>query len=130
MSDFKTFLETTRRAAASAFVRGDASEVIALSADRGPATFFDPSGKLTQGATAINAANEKGAAQFGAGSTTELELIDEAAAGDLAFWTGYQRADVEIDGKTQHLTLRITEVYRRVDGAWKMIHRHASKAAE
>jgi hypothetical protein len=68
MSDFKPFLETTRRAAAAAFVRGDASGVITLSADSGTATFFDPSGKLTKGPDAINEANTKGAAHFGAGN--------------------------------------------------------------
>ena len=130
MSDFKTFLEKTRRAAASAFVRGDASKVNALSTESGTATFFDPGGRLTKGASAISEANTKGAAHFGAGSTTTLEFLDEGSSGDLAFWTGYQHADVEIEGKSQHMTLRITEVFRRVDGEWKMVHRHASKAAD
>jgi len=130
MSDFEAFLDGKRREAASAYARVDASKVLALSTTIGTATFFDPGGRVTSGATAVNAANERGAAHFGANGTTELDVLDSGAEGDLAFWTGYQIADVEIDGKAMHMKLRITEVFRRAGDEWKMVHRHASKAAD
>ena len=130
MSDFKGFLDGPRREAASAYVRGDASKVVALSATKSMATFFDPGGHVTKGAAAVDEANERGAAQFGANGKTELDVLDSGADGDLAFWTGLQIADVELAGKIQHMKLRITEVFRREDGVWKMVHRHASKAAD
>ncbi|HEY4057977.1 MAG TPA: DUF4440 domain-containing protein [Kofleriaceae bacterium] len=130
MSNFKQFLETKRREAASAYVVGDASNVIAISAKSGPATFFDPGGKLTSGANEINEANEKGASHFGPKSRTTLEILESGESGDLGYWVGYQDAEMDIEGKLQHMKLRITEVFKRVGGEWHMVHRHADMAKE
>lgn len=128
--DFTTFLETVRRPAAEAFVAGDAGPVERLSAPAGQATFFDPGGGFTEGAEAINRANREGATQFGPNGTTELQVKDLGESGDLAFWTGFQKADLEAGGKPQSMRLRVTEVFRCEDGGWKMIHRHASAASD
>jgi len=128
--DFKTFFETARRPAASAFAAGDGALVVGLSAQRGHATFFDPGGGFTEGAEAINRANREGAARFGPSGTTELEVKDLGESGDLAFWTGYQAADLDIGGKRQSMRLRVTEMFRREADGWKMIHRHASMASD
>lgn len=127
-TNFDQFLEQTRRPAASAFVRGDASKVVALSAHQGQATFFDPSGGFTEGAEAIIDANQQSVAYFGPRSSTELDIKDHGESGDLAFWTGFQDAKMDMDGKIRPMKLRVTEVFRREDGEWRMIHRHASKA--
>ena len=128
--DFKTFFETTRRPAASAFAAGDSAPVVRLSAQGGQATFFDPRGGFTEGAEAINRANHEGASQFGPNGTTELQVKDLGESGDLAFWTGLQTADLDVGGKPQSMRLRVTEIFRREDGGWKMIHRHADPLAE
>ncbi|MEP7313903.1 MAG: nuclear transport factor 2 family protein [Pseudomonadota bacterium] len=128
--DFDAFFEDLRQPAARAFVRGDAQPVLALSARKGPATFFDPNGGLTEGAEAINQANLQSAARFGPRGTTDLDVKDRCATGELAFWTGYQDAHVEIDGTLQPMCLRVTEVFRRIDGEWRLVHRHASKASD
>lgn len=129
-ADFDTFLKGPRQEAASAFVRGDPSLVLAMSADTGQATFFDPGGGFTEGAANVNRANAEGAARFGPRGTTELQIKDRGASGDLAFWTGFQTAQVESDGKITPMTIRVTEVYRLQQGEWKMVHRHASPAKE
>ena len=127
-ADFDAFLEGPRREAATAFVKGDASLVRAISPHDGHATFFDPGGGYTEGAANINRVNAEGAARFGPGSTTELDVKDRGSSGDLAFWTGFQTAQVEADGKITPMNIRVTEVYRLQDGGWKMVHRHASIA--
>ena len=126
---FDRFMQT-REATAQAFVRGDPGPVRALSATEGQATFFDPGGGLTEGAEAINQANDKGSRRFGAGGTTHLDVRHKAESDGLAFWSGYQIAEVEMDGKRVPMNIRVTEVFRRDGDAWKMIHRHASMAKE
>jgi ketosteroid isomerase-like protein len=51
------------------------------------------------------------------------------ASGDLAYTVGFERGEVAVDdGPTRPMTIRITHIYRRIDGAWRLVHRHADFA--
>ena len=45
----------------------------------------------------------------------------------LAYWVGFQRSQANMRGQDQPVPfdLRVTEVYRRENGQWKLVHRHA-----
>ena len=124
--DFKQFLET-RRSAASAYVNGDYAPLSEIVAQHSPATFFSPMGDVTEAASAVAARYDKDAAAFDTGGTTQLEILHCDSSGDLGYWVGYQVADVRMKGKPEPITMkiRITEIFLREHGAWKMIHRHA-----
>jgi hypothetical protein len=48
---------------------------------------------------------------------------------DLAYTVGFERGPVSIDGgPVREMAIRVTQVYRRVDGGWKLVHRHADFA--
>jgi ketosteroid isomerase-like protein len=123
--DFEAFLRG-RREAASAYVRGDAAPVAALSTRADPATFFSPKGDTLQGAAAVLERYAGDAKSFGGSGTTELEILQSASSGRLAFWTGLQHA--EVGGAKGKMTLRVTEIFRLEDGTFKLIHRHADPA--
>jgi ketosteroid isomerase-like protein len=126
---FEEFLEK-RREAALAYVKGDARPVTDLSASSGAATFFDPGGGIVEGAEAVLKVYREGAQMFGPQSVTELEIHDYGASGDFGFWAGLQRATVAIKGRAEpaSMTLRVSEVFHRQEGEWRMVHRHASVA--
>ena len=128
---FKIFM-TRREAAARAYVTGDPEPVVALSAMSGQATFFDPGGGFTKGAETVNRSNREASHLFGPSGTTRFEIHDQGESGDLAFWTGFQIAEMEIAGKDGKvpMKLRITEVFRRDGETWRMVHRHASLAKD
>lgn len=128
---FEDFMEQRRRVAA-AFVSGDSEPLREISTSADPATFFGPGGGVEQGAAHVLAGNETAARQFQRGGTTELEVLHSAADGDLAYWTGRQHATVRVEGHAEpmSMSLRVTEVFRRERGAWKLIHRHADPLAE
>jgi ketosteroid isomerase-like protein len=55
-----------------------------------------------------------------------FELVAAGVSGDLANTLGYERFSFSMDGgPIQPLTLRVTHLYRREDGEWKIVHRHA-----
>lgn len=123
---FADFL-ARREEVSNAYIQGDAAPLLEMSVDSDPATFFPPSGERVVGVRKVNAANEKGAANFGQGSTGKFEVFQSGSSGDLGFWTGIQHADMVMKGKKDRvkMQLRVTEVFRRVNGAWKLAHRHA-----
>jgi hypothetical protein len=46
-------------------------------------------------------------------------------SGDLAYTVGYEHCLRSLDGgPVESATLRVTHIYRREDGEWKIVHRH------
>ncbi|MEV0241711.1 nuclear transport factor 2 family protein [Streptomyces sp. NPDC050674] len=58
----------------------------------------------------------------------ELQAFD--VSGDMAYTAGLEHTSVSIDGERRGYTLRVTQVYRREDGGWKVAHRHGDTVAE
>jgi ketosteroid isomerase-like protein len=54
-----------------------------------------------------------------------FDLIAAGASGDLAYAVGYEHNEVMVDGTSRTYTLRATHVFRREDGDWRTVHRHA-----
>lgn len=124
MTKFGEFMKQ-RENAASAYCRGEADAVLALSTTRKPAGFFGPDGKAVRGPEPVRQAYEAGAAQFGSDGESLFEVQQAAEGGDIAYWSGLQRAIVELNGRSVPMDLRVTELFRREDGEWKLVHRHA-----
>jgi ketosteroid isomerase-like protein len=58
------------------------------------------------------------------------ETVAADVVGDMAFTAGYERTQASINGEPQRYVLRVTQVYRREDGDWKVAHRHADTAPD
>ena len=58
----------------------------------------------------------------------EVQAYD--VVGDMAYTAGLERTAVSVDGKPHTYTLRVTQVYRREDSAWKVVHRHGDTSTE
>ena len=123
---FQAFL-ADRAAVGQAYVCGDSEPLTAISTNRDPATFFSPAGGYVSGAAAVLATNQAGAEHFRPGSHTEFEILHTASSGELGYLVGIQHAEVLLAYQPEPVPmhLRITELYRHEDGAWKLVHRHA-----
>ncbi|MFD7974948.1 nuclear transport factor 2 family protein [Streptomyces sp. NPDC059071] len=53
-----------------------------------------------------------------------FELRAGDVAGDVAWTAGFERTSVSVHGEPTSYTLRVTQVYRREDGEWRVAHRH------
>ena len=52
------------------------------------------------------------------------ETLATGVGDDLAFTVELERMTRTVDGVPEEMTIRATQVYRRQDGSWKVIHRH------
>ncbi len=66
----------------------------------------------------------------GMASGGEVHLIDQRifASGDMAFETGVEQGEIALAGQPVPINHRVTNVYRREDGAWKLIHHHGDES--
>jgi|SRR5579859_1557687 len=124
--DFEQFMKQ-REQAASAYINGDAAPLGEIAASQSPATFFGPRGGFQQGAEAVWSRYERDATSFESGGEGRFEILHMAASDGLAYLVGFQRATTHLRGRAEAVpfNLRVTELFRREDDTWKLIHRHA-----
>jgi ketosteroid isomerase-like protein len=113
-----------QRAAEQAIHNGDVEPRLALWARTDPVTLFGA--KLSASGWAdLEPIFHKVAAWFSDSAEYEFEVVAAGASGDLAYTVGYEHNRVKVDGEPRAYTLRVTHVYRRADGHWRIVHRHA-----
>lgn len=54
----------------------------------------------------------------------EYDVLACDVVGDMAYTVCLEHTSASIDGEPRTYTLRVTQVYRREDGAWRVVHRH------
>ena len=65
------------------------------------------------------------ASRFGDCQEYEYELVTADVRGDLAYTCGFERyTATRPNGDPIVNELRVTQIYRREDGVWKIVHRH------
>ena len=130
-TDFQQFIKQ-RADIALAYVNGDPAPLDAIATRHEPVTFFPPGGGHVDGVGAVSGNYREGAGHFATGGDSRLEVIQAQDSGDLAYWVGLQRARVRVKGKADPVAmdLRITEIFRREEGGWRLVHRHADMLAE
>jgi ketosteroid isomerase-like protein len=63
-------------------------------------------------------------------TTFEFELVACDVVGDLAYTAGFEHTSVSVDGEPRTYRLRVTQVYRREEGEWRVAHRHGDTVTE
>jgi ketosteroid isomerase-like protein len=59
-------------------------------------------------------------------SDGKIKLKDQLirVEGDIAYEVGTEQGEVKLDGRQVSLEHRVTNIYRRESGAWKVVHHH------
>ena len=132
MNELDDFLATTlprQLEAERAIHNGDPEPRLAMWSTNDPVTVLG----AVQNATGWDEASKLFrwlAAGFSDCTAYSFDLIAAGVSGDLAYTTGYEHTSVSWDGVPLELyTLRVTHVYRREDGEWKIVHRHGDKVS-
>jgi ketosteroid isomerase-like protein len=108
----------------TAIHNGDAAPRIALWSHDDPVTLFGAA-LMGSGWAEVREVFDLLASRFSNG-TYEIEVIAAGASGDLGYVVGIEHSTASVGGATpEAYELRVTEVFRREDGDWKVVHRHA-----
>ncbi len=71
------------------------------------------------------------ASRFSQGDAAKFEVIAAEASGDLGYLVGYEHTTTSIEGAPPaSYNLRVTLIFRRENGEWRAVHRHADPVTE
>jgi ketosteroid isomerase-like protein len=59
-----------------------------------------------------------------------IEVLAADVIGDAAFTAALEHTVAAVHGEPRTYTLRVTQVYRRENGEWKVAHRHADTVTD
>jgi ketosteroid isomerase-like protein len=128
MSELDDFLATVvarQRAAEKTIHDGDPGPRLALWTKADPATLLGAAMPIVTGAAEVRQAFEQVASWFSDCTSYEFEVVAAGVSGDLAYTVGFEHTTTSVQGQPRAYTLRVTHVYRREDGEWHIVHRHA-----
>lgn len=112
-------------AAETALHNGDASPRQSLWSTKDPVTLFGA--VMTRvGPAEVSASFEELASRFSNCTSFEYDVTASGASGDLAYIVGIEHTTASIGGaEPLPYSLRVTTIFRRENGEWKIVHRHA-----
>jgi ketosteroid isomerase-like protein len=111
-----------------AFHDGDAAPNNDLWTDIDPVTLFAARGLCESGSDRVTEIFDLVASEFSAVRDFRWELIASGMSGDLAYTVAIESYTASLRGESPALQeLRVTHVYRREDGRWLAVHRHADR---
>lgn len=102
---------------------GDAGPLAGIWANSPEVTTMHPIGGREVGWEAVRASFE-GVADNAADGTIELSDQIIHRVGDLAYELGVERGRFTLAGHPVDIEHRVTNVYRREGGTWKIVHHH------
>ena len=127
--DFLAWVNSRLRDAEIAVHQGDASGRRALWSAREPVTVLGALNSAT-GRAELEDLFTWMEGSFSGCSSFRFEIVAAEVIGDMAYTAGYEHTEAIVNGEVRSYTLRATQVYRRENGEWKVVHRHGSALPE
>lgn len=109
------------------FVTGDAGPAMLLFSHRNDVTLADPWGPTVTGWAGVSKTLEAAAARFRHGRVRTFDILTRFVSDDLACHHEIERGEAMLGGRPEPepFTLRVTSIYRREQGQWRIVLRHA-----
>ncbi len=113
--------------AADKFSRGDPLPVKKIFSHQDDVTLANPFGPPAHGWNKVSEALDFASARFRDGKVTGFEMVQEYVTSDLATILEIEHWNAKVSGRSNvdSFDLRVTSTFRREEGTWKLIHRHA-----
>lgn len=125
-SDFDRFVERYHDAL-DEFFRGNPEPAKTLYSHLDDASLANPFGPVATGWAQVAETMDRAAAHYSDGKATGFERVGGYVTPDLAYVVEVERFEARIAGRKEldSGALRVTSIFRRDGGAWKIVHRHA-----
>ena len=127
MSDLDAFLESTMprlKAAETALHNGDASLRVAMWSRNDPLTLFGAAFNGS-GWAELGPTFDFLASRFSDCTSWQFNVVGAGVSGDLAYIVGVEHTTASVAGAPPTpYSLRVTTIFRREDGDWRIVHRH------
>jgi ketosteroid isomerase-like protein len=125
--EFVTWVNTVLREAEVALHEGDASPRRGVWSRNEPVTVLG-AWRNAIGRAEVDALFTYLEETFSGCRSFEFELLAADVVGDMAYTVGFEHTRATVDGEERAYTLRVTQVYRREAGEWKVAHRHGDSS--
>ena len=128
MTELDEFRNTTLRRqieAEKALHNGDAGPRIQMWSTQDPVTLMGAMTPCHSGWDEVSSVFQWLGSRFSDLTDYEFEFVAGGVSGDLAYTVGFERISVSMNGiPVPPIVIRVTHVYRREGGEWKIVHRH------
>jgi ketosteroid isomerase-like protein len=105
---------------------GDPNPQLQAWSTQDPVTLFGAKVPLTRGWNEISGTFRWLASRWSDCTDQRLDLVAAGVSGDLGYLVGFEHIAHSVAGvPVEPYTLRVTHIYRREQGQWKLVHRHA-----
>ena len=125
--DFIAWTQSRLRDAETALHNGDPEPRLALWSSREPVSVLGAWRSAT-GQEEVRELFRTLAETFADCTSYVYDIVAAEVTGDMAFTAGYERTEASINGERRRYVLRVTQIYRRERGEWKVFHRHGDTA--
>jgi ketosteroid isomerase-like protein len=125
-TDFDQLVEQ-QHVALDAFAQGDHEPLEALWSRADDVTLGNPFGPFVRGFDHVVETMKRAAAFYRDGEASGFDLIAKYVGDDIAFLVEVERFNAKMGGRDDRtsVVLRCTSIFRREQGDWKLVHRHA-----
>lgn len=123
---FLDWFATEWRDAERALHNGDAAPRFRTWSDREPVTLFG-AWLDAKGPAEVREVFSRLADAFSGATSSAVELVASDVSGDLAYTAHREITSTVVDGEPRDYVLRVTQIYRREGGEWKVVHRHGDE---
>ena len=107
---------------------GDPEPRLALWSTEEPLSLFGAAVPVETGRAGVEGVSRWLAAHMSQSKAFDVELVAAGVSGDLAYTVGFEHSEYSYDGgPVQPAVLRVTHVYRRENGEWRIVHRHGDR---
>ncbi len=110
--------------ALDAMAKGDARSMSGCWSHGSGVTAMHPIGGRDTGWDEVRASFD-GVAGLASGGRVSLRDQRIEVVGDLAYEIGVEQGELTVAGERLRIEQRVTNIYRREDGTWKLVHHHA-----